>query len=181
VSRCAHHQKVGCQFAREFALASYGCKIGHKLALCLLHTNPTNSLVGTKSHVRARASRVQTPLALATFYYWQLTSQSETRTSPSQRFKLVDTVSKNNHQGLLFAPLLGCRSNTQTSSSPKRATYISVCLPLKFRASHHSRPVQTLRQMAEPGPRLVAALTDCDVLSQRIEAFKPHVVASATG
>jgi hypothetical protein len=35
--------------------------------------------------------------------------------------------------------------------------------------------------MAQPDPRLVAALTDCDVLSQRLAARKPDVVVSATG
>jgi hypothetical protein len=34
--------------------------------------------------------------------------------------------------------------------------------------------------MAQPDPRLVAALTQCEVLSQRIAAFKVNVVVSAT-
>jgi hypothetical protein len=35
--------------------------------------------------------------------------------------------------------------------------------------------------MAQPDLRLVAALAQCEVLSQRIAAFKPDVVACATG
>jgi hypothetical protein len=35
--------------------------------------------------------------------------------------------------------------------------------------------------MEQPDPRLVAALAQCEVLSQRIAAFKPDATASTTG
>jgi hypothetical protein len=106
--------------------------------------------------VRAGAGLVQTILQRAT----RANLPTKRRHALEQTFKLVGTGSSH--------PCSFVRQNTQTSS-PKQATYISVRLALKVRASHRSRlVVQQLRQMAEPDPCLVAALAQCQVLSQPI-------------